>query len=245
MTWTVELFPFNVFEAGEVNIVTGGEDAGYPLTRLYDRAISLFWKSPATSILDIRVDQSADQLPVDFLAINRHNADGAEFWLQYSSDNFASEFNSVAHWWQSGNEQEIRRITAVNSDAWRVYISGLTSPQIGELYLSKGYSFNCLRDSNPYGSDVDQVQWNKSIGGLERSTKLGPKRRVRSYNFMLSPAEFADFETVVGHLDDYSQPFYFKDHADQYYFARFQEMPAFDFSHNTHTRVGIRVLEML
>ena len=42
-TWTIKFYPYNILEFGTVT-VTGDPDSGYPESRLYDRAISLYWK---------------------------------------------------------------------------------------------------------------------------------------------------------------------------------------------------------
>lgn len=245
-TWTVEFFPFNALELGIVT-VTGEADSGYPESRLYDRAISLFYRDTVSQSKAFALDQAASPNQIDFLAIERHNLSGVVFDWQFSNDNFSSDINdAVPQWSQADNNQIIKRLPSpVLRDFWRVYAWSTVDPEIGEIYMSRGFSFNCLRESNPYGGDVDQVQWNQSIGGVERGTKLGAKKRVRSYTFMLSDSEFADFETIVGYLDDYSKPFYFKDHSGAYYLARFDELPSIDFSHNVYTRVSIRIIEML
>ena len=245
-TWTIKFYPFNLLELGAVT-VTGTPDTGYPVSRLYDRESSLFWKDTVTEAKNFVVDQGATPVAVDFLAIPKHNFSGVAMQWQYSTDNFSSSIvDAVTDWTQGDNSQIIKTLsTAQSIRYWRVTIASMVNPQCSEIYMSKGFSFNALRDGNPTGQDQDNVQWNRTAGDVERSTKRGDKRRVRDYTFMLSAAELADFETVINYTDDYSKPFYIKDHRDAYYMARFLEKPHYDYNHNTHTRVKISLIEKL
>jgi hypothetical protein len=247
MTWTVNFYPFNLLALSTVD-VTGDADTGFPESRLFDRAISLYWRDTVTEAKTFHIDQGAGgNLAADFLAIDRHNFDGVALALQYSNDNFSVDINdAVPAWTQSGNAQIIKLpAAAITAQYWRLTLASMTNPRCSEIYLSKGFTFNCLREQNPTGEDAANVQWNSTVGGVERSTKHGPKRRVRRYTFFLSETEFADFGTVAGYLDDYSLPFYVKDHQNNYFLARFSDVPQFDFNHATHTRVDAQLIEML
>lgn len=246
-TWTVHFYPFNLLALATVE-VTGDADTGFPESRLHDRAISLFWRDTATEAKTFLVDQGAvDNLPIDFLAIERHNFAGAALALQYSSDNFAGDIQDAVPPWTPGDNSQIVKLpaAAITARYWRLTLASMANPFCSEIYLSKGFGFNCLREQNPTGEDALNVQWNTTIGGIERSTKFGPARKVRRYTFFLSEAEFAAFETVVGYLDDYSLPFYFQDHKGACFLARFAEVPQLDFNHATHTRVDVQLIEML
>lgn len=246
-TWTVSFYPFNVLALSTVD-VTGDADTGFPESRLYDRSISLYWKDTVTEAKTFLADQgAAGNLPVDLLAIEKHNFDGIALAWQYSSDNFGLDINdAVTGWTQSGADKIIRTLTPpVTARYWRVTLASMANPRCTEIYLSKAYTFNCYRLANPTGGDVANVQWNTTLGGVDRSTRLGPKKRSRDYIFYLDPTEFADFQTVAGYLNDYSLPFFFKDHTGAYFSARFAEDPQFDFNHVTHTRVAVNIIEML
>ena len=247
MAWTVTFYPYNILESGTVT-VTGDPDTGFPESRLYDRAISLFWKDTVTEAKNFVVDQGASgNLAVDFLAVHRHNFSGIALHWHYSSDNFsADEHAAVPDWTQGDNNQIIKTFApALTQRYWRVAHASIATPMCGEIFMSKGYSFNAMRDLNPTGRDMDNVQWNKTIGGMERSTKFGDKRKTRVYSFWLSPSEYTDFLTVKSYLNDYARPFYFKDHKDNYFLAKFEGMPEENFNHNTHTLVTINIIEML
>ncbi len=246
-TWTVHFYPFNLLALATVT-VTGEADTGFPESRLYDRSISLYWRDTVTEAKTFLVDQGAEgNLAIDFLAIPRHNFAGAAMALQYSDDDFAADVNDAVPPWTPSDNSPIVKLpgAAITARYWRLTLASMADPFCSEIYLSQGFAFNCLREENPTGEDAVNVQWNTTIGGVERSTKYGPARKVRRYTFFLSEAEFAEFETVVGYLDGYSQPFYFKDHRGAYFLARFVEVPQFDFNHATHTRVDVQLIEML
>jgi hypothetical protein len=246
MTWTVTFFPFTLAAIGTFS-VTGTADSGYPESRLYDRAISLFWKDTVTEAKEFKTDQGAGGLSIDSLFIEKHNFDGLAMAWQYSSDDFSADVNdAVTGWTQSGNGQIVKTLgTPITAQYWRVTLGSITDPVCSEIYLSLGYSFNCLRQQNPSGLDMSNVRWNKGLGGVERSTKFGPARKARVYTFWLDPTEWAELEAVISYLDDYAAPFYVQDHEGAYYLARFEEDPHFDFNHNTHTRVDVRIIEQL
>lgn len=246
-TWSVSFYPFNLLELSTVT-VQGDPDYGFPLSRIYDRAISLYYRDTATGTKWFKADQASQGIAIDTAFIIGHNFDGIYIALQYSSDDFGSDINSaVPNWTQSGNADIVKNISSpITSQFWRLTLNtSITNPRLAEFYLSKAYSFNCLREDNPTGQDQGNVQWNATTGGVERSTKIGPKRRVRNYTFFLDETEFASLQTVIGYLDDYSLPFFFKDHAGNYFSARFADPPSFDFNHATHTRVNVSIIEML
>lgn len=247
MSWTVTFYPHNILESGTV-AVTGDPDDGFPESRLYDRAVSLFWKDTITEAKNFVVDQGvASNLAVDFLAMHRHNFSGAAMQWQYSNDNFSGDINdAVTDWNQGDNNQIIKTLSSpVTQRYWQVTLASMANPQCGEIFMSRGYSFNAIREQNPTGRDIDNVRWNKTVGGIERSTKFGDKRKTRTYSFWLSAAEYADFLTVKGYLNDYAKPFYFKDHAGNYYLAKLEGTPDEDFNHNTHTLIMLSIVEQL
>lgn len=243
----IALYTRNILETGTVT-VTGTPDTGFPESRLYDRATSLFWKDTVTQAKEVIVNQgAANILAVDFLAIHRHSFNGNNMQWQYSNDNFSADVHdAVTDWTQGDNAQIIKTLgSPVTQRYWRVILSSITNPKCGEIFISQGYSFNALREGNPTGRDMDNVRWNRTVGGIERSTKVGQKRKAGTYSFWMSAAEYANFLTVKDYLNDYAKPFYFKDHKDNYFMAKFEGMPEENFDHNTHTRVTINIVEML
>jgi len=241
---SITIFARNILETGTVT-VTGTPDTGYAKERLYDRSISLFWKDTGATTYVIHVDQGAANIhDVDFLAIEKHNFDAKNLYWQFS-DNDSVWTNSEAIMPQSGNDQIIvEESSPATHRYWRFWLS-TTDPMCSEIYMSEGATFNVRSDPAPEASFLANVQWNRSVGGLERSTKFGAKRRVRNYEMFLSAADLATWRAAVDLLEDYSLPFYIKDHDGNYYMCRFQEPPTEIFDNPTHTHVEFSVIEEL
>jgi hypothetical protein len=245
MTWNITLYPYNILETGTVT-VTGTPDAGYPESRLYDRATSLFWKDTITEAKNFNVDQGAAPIAVDFLAIEKHNFDAKDMQWQYSTDNFSGDVNdAVTDWNQDGNTAIIRTMgTEQTKQYWRATLASIIDPKCGEIFMSKGFSFDVDRRS-PQGGGVSNVRWNRTTGGVERSTKFGQARRVRNYSLNLTAPQLASFIEAIDYLDDYSKPFYFKDHNDEYFMSRFTSDPMQGWDHESLTRIQLNLIEQL
>lgn len=246
----IKLYTQNILEDGTVT-VTGTPDTGFPESRLYDRAISLYWKDTVTEAKNFIVDQGATgNVAVDFLAIEKHNFNSEDMQWQWSTDNFSSSINdAVTDWTQGDNNQIIKTLsTALTKRYWRTTLSSMENPKCSEIFMSYGYEFKVRFDSPPRLSDLSNTQWNQTVGGLERSTKLGDNRRVRNYSILLdTSSELDNFRAAMDYLDDYSKPFYIKDHESDYWMCRFQgtpqENPMTD--ENAITTIDINLIEML
>jgi len=244
---SITLYTRNILETGTVS-VTGDPDTGYPESRLYDRNISLYWKDTVTEAKDFKVDQGAsDNLAVDFLAIPKHNFNGVAMQWQYSTDDFVSDINdAVTDWTQGDNEQIIKTMSsALTKRYWRVTLASMSDPKCSEIYMSYGYTFDILHSPHPVADELANVRWNRSVGGIERSTKFGDERRVRVYSMFLSSSDLTNFRAAMDDLDGYSKPFYIKDHEGDYWMCRLQQPPREDFDHKSYTHVTIKVIEML
>lgn len=250
-TWSVTFYPYNILELGSVSVTDFGDtpltpDTGYPNSRLYDRAKSLFWKYTGTTGVYFVVDQSAiTALAITFLAIPVHNF-GSDKYMQWQySDDGYTWYDYITDWTQTNNNQIIKtEVTPLTKDYWRVALATIANPQCSEIYMSKAYAFNALREENPKGQDISNVKWARTIGGEARSTKFGEKKKSRNYTFWLSLSEWTDFVTVISYLNDYAYPFYFKDHEGNYFLARFEKEPEFDFNHNEYVMVNCKIIEM-
>ena len=179
-------YPRSIFEDGTVT-VTGTADTGFPESRLYDRAISLYWKDTATAAQDYHVDQgAADTNSIDFLAIEKHNFNGEDMEWQWSA-NDSDWTDAVTDWNQGDNAQIIKTLsTALEKRYWKVTVTSMTNPKCSEVYMSLGYSFSLKLNPSPMKTEIDNVRRARSIGGLTRSTKFGEVRKSRTYSFLLS-----------------------------------------------------------
>jgi len=246
MASTIKLYTRNILETGTVT-VTGDPDTGFPESRLYDRAISLFWKDTVTEAKIFLVNQ-ATALAVDFLAINKHNFNGADMQWQWSTDDFAADTNdAVTDWNQGDNLQIIKTLdTALTKDDWRVTLSSMANPKCGEIFMSYGREFDVAADPGTPVDELANVQWNRTVGGLERSTKFGSERRIREYTLLLDSTDLTAFRAAMDDLGSYSKPFYIKDRDGNYWMCRLQEVPREDPNKvDTLTRTTISVIEML
>ena len=240
----ITIYPANILETGTVS-VTGDADSGYPEARLYDRSNDFLWKRTATAAVEIAVDQSAAPLVVDFLAVAAHNFIGRDLAWQYS-DNGADWTDAVAGWTQADDGLIVRTLAAPAAhDHWRLTVSAMDDPQCAEVFMGPGYAFAVQAGNAPAGRDLDNVQWTATVGGSERSTKFGDRRRRRDYALFLSPSEFSQFTAAMDFLDEYSRPFFLTDHTGLTYLARVDGTPDIAWDHKTHTHVMLAILEQL
>jgi len=244
----IKLYTRNILEDGTVT-VTGTADTGYPKARLYDRAISLYWKDTVTEAKTFHVDQGASgNESVDILIIPKHNFNGADMTWEYSTDD-SNWTAAVAGWTQGDNNQIVKTIaSALTKRYWRVTVSSMANPQCSEIFMSYGYEFKVDFVSNPVLVDVPNVQWSQSVGGLERSTRFGNERRQRSYAIFLDTTDLASFRAAMDDLNHYSKPFYLKDHEDSYFMVRFVGSgapPDESFMTEGHVTMTVNFIEML
>jgi hypothetical protein len=220
---SVILYPYNILAEDASVTVTGSPDSGYPESRLYDRSIDFYWKYTNTGDISIECDQgAAGILDVDFLGIKNHNFSGRTMYWEYS-DNGSSWSDAVTSWSQGNNNQIIKTLAeAIAHRYWRVRVIGAVNPMCSEVWVSAGYEFRISYQGNPSGKPVPNVRWRETLGGMERSTKLGDVRKRRSYLFPHFSSEYtlASFREAEGYLDDYSKPLYIMDHEGAYWFAR-------------------------
>ena len=243
----ITLYTRNILETGTVT-VTGDPDDGFPESRLYDRAISLFWKDTITEAKTFRVDQgAAGNLAVDFLAMHRHNFSGAAMQWQYSNDNFSGDINdAVTDWNQGDNSQIIKTIAAaVTQRYWQVTLASMANPMCGEIFMSLGRTFEVKASPSPAYGEKDNVQWNRTVGGLERSTKFGEEKRVREYGLFLSASDLTEFKAAMAELNGYAKPFWIKDDEGAYFPCRLLSVPEPIGDHKTHKRIQLSVIEMI
>lgn len=244
----IKLYTYNILETGTVT-VSGTPDTGFPESRLYDRSTSLYWKDTITEAKEFVIDQGVTgNKSVDFLAIDKHNFNGIDIQWQWSNDNFATDINdAVTDWTQGDNLQIIKTLdTALTKRYWRVTLSNIANPKCGEIFMGCSNTFDVIADPPPILKYTDNILWNKTIGGIERSTKFGDKRRIREYTFLLNSTNLTLFRSSMDDIDNYSKPFYIKDTNDTYWMCRFTDIPIENPNDiNTLTRIDLYLIEML
>ena len=242
----ITLYTRSLLEAATMAVT--GEDAGFPATRLHDRSIALFWRYTATGAVAFKLDQgSTGSLAVDFLAVARHNFGGQALAWQYSSDNFVADIHdAVPGWIQPDNLPIVRTLPApITARYWRVIVGSMSNPQCSEIFMGAGLTLEIMSRPNPSGRFVSNVQWTQTVGGQERSTKLGDRRLRRSFPLFVSPAGLDGLRDALDALDEYSRPFYLKDDAGAVWPCRLEDDPLENFDHKTHTHLTLNVIEML
>ncbi|BBO80165.1 hypothetical protein DSCO28_07310 [Desulfosarcina ovata subsp. sediminis] len=239
------IYPVNILERGTVS-VSGTTDAAYPATRLHDRTAAFFWQATATEAKTFHVDQgTAGILPVDILAVGLNNFSGKAMQWQFSDDD-AGWTDAVADWTPTENAALVKTLsTSLSHRYWRLTLASTANPRCSEIFIGPGYTFDIQRAPGPSANNVSNVQWNRSVGGIERSTRFGRTRRSRSYTVFLDESGLARFDEAVAFLDEFSKPFFFRDHTGSYYWARLDADPYYDFDHKTHVHLTLNFLEML
>ena len=248
MSGSITLYTNNILEDGTVT-VTGSPTSGFPEERLWDRGISLFWLFTGTQVTIFEVDQGATgNVAVDFLAIESHNFNGEDLSWEYSANGaWGGEEVVAATWTQGDNNQIIKTIGSPQTKRhWRLTLTSMTNPTASEIFMGLAQTFNILYRPGPKVSELDNVTWRRTIGGPERSTKFGVVRKTRGYDMKLdNSTDLATLRTAIDDLDDYSKPFYVKDHEDEYWLARFLTPPPESWNNVTASGVAIELVEML
>jgi hypothetical protein len=244
----IRILPFNVLAISTSSVtVTGTPDSGYPESRLYDRSIDFYWKYTASGTLEITCDQGAGiSWPlVNTLLIDKHNFNGKTISWEYSTN--GSAWSDMVSSWVQGDNLQIVKESAI-STAYRYHkltVASAVNPQCTEVWMGGYYEFAVRYDEPPEQRDLDNVVWTATLGGIERSTKLGDLRRGRNYSLFLYPAALTNWKAAVAYLDEYSKPFYVKDHEGDYWFARFRVMPAGSWITEQQQEKEIELLEIL
>lgn len=232
---SITIFSYNILEDGTVT-VTGTPDTGYPEERLWDRSQNLYWLDTVTEAKEFHIDQGAANIQdVTLLWIKGHNFDGEDITWEWSDDD-AAWTPAATGWTQSGNDPIIKTCSALTHRYWRVTVTSMTNPTCAEIIMSEGFTFDVQAAPHPGRGFQDNVSWIRSIGGQERSIKLGDERRLRRYGFKLSSSELTSFLSMVDPLDEFSKPFLLMDHDSNYFLARFNTIP--NLTHSLKTTVN-------
>ena len=244
----IRILPFNVLSLDTSAVaVTSTPDSGYPEVRLYDHSIDFYYRRTATGDWEVVCDQGSgiDWPVVNTLIIDRHNFTGRTLTWEYSTDGAA--YNDMVPSWVQGNNLQIVKESSITT-AYRYHkfkVAGAVNPLVTEIYMGGYYEFQVRFDDPPEEEDVDNVVWTETLGGIERSTKLGDVRKGRTYSLFLYPEKLVEWRELIAYLDQYSKPFYIKDHEDDYWFGRFRVLPAGTFVTEQQQEKEINLLEIL
>lgn len=246
----IKIFPYNLLAEPESIVSVTGSNDDSPASRLYDRYISLLWKYTANVALTFECDQGTPttELPIDILIIDQHNFGNAGTMDWQYSDGDSTYIEAVTTWTQSDNDQIIKTLsTPITERYWQLLCnSAVLNPYCGEIYMSYGYEFETDINRPPQLSEAQNVKWNMSVGGLERSTLFGEARKSRTYTLNLKTStQLTNFRTAMGYLDEYSKSFYIKDHVGSYWPCRLTSVPKEQWLTEDLTVVTMSIVEVL
>ena len=164
---------------------------------------------------------------------------------QYSNND--SDWSDLVDGWTQGDNLQIVKVSTETSAHryLRLVVTSAVNPQCTEIYMGYGYEFQVRFDEPPEELDIDNVLWEETLGGCERSTKLGDVRKGRMYSVFLDPTLLAKWRTAISYLDENSKPFHIKDHEANYWLGRFKSLPSGIFVGESQQTKQFELLEIL
>lgn len=117
--------------------------------------------------------------------------------------------------------------------------------QCTEIFMTYGHEFQVRFDDPPSGLKQANVSWNETIGGIERSTKYGDRKRRRRYALFLDATNLAAFRTAMDDLDEGSKSFFIEDHEGDVWLCRLVSDPKEKYLTPGTTPLIIEVIEKL
>ena len=88
-----------------------------------------------------------------------------------------------------------------------------------------GTEFVTLTDPTPIETDIDAVEWHKTVSRKEVPVKWGDIIRHRAYRLYLNVADEILFDAFCATLDEYSETFILDDHNADLMTVRFLTPP--------------------
>ena len=246
LTDQVKLYYWNYLESGTVTVAS--ENTSYPKYRLYDRAQGLLFKG--TGIIEwfwisLNLGATGPYPMIDTVILGKnHNLSGVEIFLWYG-DNGVDWYEAIS--WTGMAGINLKTFIGKQRRYWNLGIHNSPNiPEIGELFLTKEYSFERSPDWGYGHGDQKNIGRLESQSGLSQKTKYGEKKKRRSYGLTrLNDDQRIDLETFEGAIDGFKN-FYIKDLKGNLFFA---ELPGGlpDFRSEPLGRWGIdfHVLETL
>ncbi len=241
----IKLYFQNYLEVAEISCTS--EDVNFPKYRLYDRAQGLLYKgsshpNPFQFVFDLGA--SGPYPAIDsFILGKNHNLTGL-FAELYFSD--GGGWTPVATWWVTAGIN--RKIFAeAQHRNWILSIgSPASNPEIGEIFLSKQFSFE--RQPN-YGYEYgDEKNQNRllSQAGMSQKTKWGGRKKVRTYQLVhISDSQRQDLEAFDVAIDGIKN-FYVEDLQGNLFFAELPDgLPKFRAEDGGRWEINLTVLEVL
>lgn len=117
--------------------------------------------------------------------------------------------------------------------------------QCTEIFMSYGHEFQVRFDAPPEGGKKTNVIWQETIGGIERSTKYGDRKRRRKYGLFLDATNLAAFRAAMDDLDEGGKSFFIEDHEGDVWACRLVSDPREKYLTPGTTPLTVEVIEKL
>jgi hypothetical protein len=213
----------NLLETSTVTLSAGGEDAAYPLWRLYDRNIGRVFKPTAAETMEVKADQGAGGFQaVDGLLVPAgHNLDGMTLDVKHSDDDLAYT-PAVTQWVQSGSGLIEKSWNPATKRYWKFIVtSPATVPELAELFLTSTYSWP-RNPSRPTGAleKVFNVTNDVTASGQDRFLEHGDPKHQRSY--AMPRCGEAQKDAITSLYDAWAgrKPFWLYDHEGNWIYGK-------------------------
>jgi hypothetical protein len=217
------LYAPNLLEDPAVAVSVGGEAAGKPRTRMYNRDITLPWVDTATGSRDVLVNQGASGIAVTHWALGPgHNLSGISLEITTSPDNITHTSRDTVV--PGSSAAFLRSLGGFFSTAYlrlRMF-STVVAPSITEFFLTSAVAFpRPPRLEGFTASREAHVLDYESDGGYEWSTELSATKWRRAWLFRpISDAEKTSLEAVFETLKGGAKAFWLIDEAGILRWAR-------------------------
>lgn len=210
----------NILESSAVTLASGSEDSAFPLGRLYDRGLSMLFKSTLAETLDVVVDQGDSPLQADTLIIAPgHNLEGVTLSLMHSDDGIGYT-EAVAPWVAGTGTIEVSWLPLVKR-YWKFTVNSPTEiPAIGEMFITSAYEWQRMPERPVHALEgVPNITRAETSAGAARMLVHGPLRRRRVYSVPRCPQDMAARMLELWDSWGQGRPFWLLDHEGQWMYV--------------------------
>ena len=242
----IKLYCQNYLEGATIDVTT--EDPSYPRYRLYDRAQGLLFKGtshPNPFVIKANLGASGPYPGIDTVILGaNHNLTGLTLTLKYSDND---DSYTVAKSWTGAAGINRQSFTEANHRYWKLEIANPSAnPEIGELFLTKVYSFERSPDYGYGLGNKENVSRGESSSGYSQKTKWGEERKRRNYRLTkMSDGQRLDLEAFRETIDGIKN-FYIEDLLGNLFFVELPEgLPDFIAEPMGRWGIDFNILEVL
>ena len=188
-------------------------------------------------------DQGSSVSDVDTLWVSNHNFTDTYCSWEYADDTASWTIGEA--WTQTDNTDILKTLGSTQSKRyWRLTVSGAVNPQIAELFMGDGTSFEIQVSPDPSLTHDSRVIWTQSVGSQAYGIKLAVKKRRVGYNLRVSDAVKTSMDVVTSNSDDFARPMLVRDRDDNYSLMRFERPPTYRFINPGLTDIDLNLVEV-